>query len=466
MASHKHINHRKLILLLLLIISFGIYFYISLHLPMEQAPDEYMRYDVPLYIFHHGNLPSGFEESIRNSVWGFSYAFTPYGSSLIAVLFMKVVGLFTGNAFTLLVAARLVSVLSGVGTLYFLVKIGRKVFPHSALQYLPAVLCGFLPQFAFLSAYFNSDVFGIFTTAMIAYGWLYCLEHRWDLRSCLFLGVSIGLCAMSYYNVYAFILGSIFLFLGDRLLNQPGLTWKNRLISLLRPGICIAVVALVLAGWFFIRNFIMYNGDFLGMDTMYACGEKYAPDFYKPSNRPTPANSGVSVIDMLTKPYMGLMWVSTSIKSFIGVFGYMTAYAPRSIYFIYTLFFAISIFLGLFYIISHSNSVQKRLLAFNGFLCVIVPVILSVKYSYSIDYQPQGRYCIPALLPLVLWISCGFAWTIEKVKLKKKHLPAHVLSRPQASTLEDRLVVFSASVVYIALFFYVMISTLLPLCTV
>lgn len=46
------------------------------------------------------------------------------------------------------------------------------------------------------------------------------------------------------------------------------------------------------AGWYFIRNGIIYNGDFLGIQATRKCGEINAMEQYKPSNRTNMYNQG------------------------------------------------------------------------------------------------------------------------------------------------------------------------------
>ena len=39
--------------------------------------------------------------------------------------------------------------------------------------------------------------------------------------------------------------------------------------------------------------------------------------------------------------------------------------------------------------------------------CMIMPFILSLYYSYATDYQPQGRYILPMLLPFAYYCVRG-----------------------------------------------------------
>ena len=64
----------------------------------------------------------------------------------------------------------------------------------------------------YLSLYLNNDSFSIFTTALIVYGWIKGIKTNWNCKWCIFLGVAIGLCALTYYNAYGFILCSIIVY--------------------------------------------------------------------------------------------------------------------------------------------------------------------------------------------------------------------------------------------------------------
>ena len=75
--------------------------------PMGAGPDEQMRYQIADYIYKHGSLPVGDDPSVRNVVWGISYAFSPILSYMIAAVFMKAVSFVTTAPFALLLAARL-----------------------------------------------------------------------------------------------------------------------------------------------------------------------------------------------------------------------------------------------------------------------------------------------------------------------------------------------------------------------
>ena len=46
----------------------------------------------------------------------------------------------------------------------------------------------------------------------------------------------------------------------------------------------------------------------------------------------------------------------------------------------------------------------------------VIPVILLVIYAYSVDFQAQGRYLMPMLLPFMYFLAKGFENLIERIK--------------------------------------------------
>ena len=65
------------------------------------------------------------------------------------------------------------------------------------------------------------------------------------------------------------------------------------------------------------------------------------------------------------------------------------------------------------------NSNKKLLDAILG-LNIIIPIILTLYYSYYNDYQPQGRYIMPMLIPFMYFIILGIEKLIEKFIKKDK----------------------------------------------
>lgn len=396
-------------------VAFLIYFCWSLCLPVQESPDEAMRYLVPHYILGHGRLPIGDEKEIVNTLFGFSYAFTPYGPSLFSAFFMKIAFLFTQNETILIIASRVPSVFAGTATVFLCLKIGSLIFEKKSTRWLFAILVGYLPQFVFLSAYLNNDVFAVFACTAIFYYWVRGLKEGWKISICIGLGIALGLCALSYYNAYGFILCSIFVFCCT-VLSAPNM--EHRWKFLFQRGGIIFAVAFLIAGWFFIRNFVIHNGDFLGMDSMYALGEKYGDEAWKLSNRPTYKNQSLSALAMLRQT----SWIPTTICSFFAIFGYMSIRIPEVIYFVYAGIVLFGLCMGIKTIYSDKDHPHSKLFLVNGILVIIIPVLLSIHYSYAIDWQPQGRYVMSGLPMIMFLVALGMEKT--SILLDKKYIRA------------------------------------------
>lgn len=398
-----------------IVIAFILYLIFSWNILMEYAPDESMRYDISLFIFKNGKLPLGNELELINPTWGFSYGFVPYLPNLLAVIPMKICNLFTSESLYLLRAARLVNVLAGTFTVFMVLRIGNELFNKKFYKYLFVLLTTFLPQFIFLTSYLNNDIFAILSIAIIIYAWITGEKNNYSLKTCIILGIGIGLCALSYYNAYSFILCSIILFAFWLRKNLKAKLDTKLLIK--KTGI-ICFLAIGIAGWFFIRNAILHNGDFLGLNTIERYGELYAVESFKPSNRMTPYHAGISIFEMIFGKFNGLNWIDYTIKSFFGVFGYMNIFLNNTFYFSYIFLLSIGIAGKIIKTIKQkSNKLDLYFL-----ICIIITIGLSIYYSYFSGYQPQGRYCMPILLPIMIFFIEGFAYFENKLEEKKNYL--------------------------------------------
>ena len=394
----------------------------------DMAPDERMKMDVCNYLFKNEKLPHGGDESIRDSIWGISYAFTPILSYMISALFMKVASIFTQDFSYMVWAARFVSVLCMTGYAIMCYKISCKLF-KGVYKWIFTVFVTLLPQVVFLGSYLNNDSLALLSIAIIVYSWLTGLEKNWDWKSCITMAIGIGICALSYYNAYGYILCSIIIYLASCFIK------KINIKEFFKKGIIIALVAFAIAGWWFVRNYILYDGDFIGLNTSLKYGEMYAQEQYKPSNRPTPANTGVTLKHML----VDMDWIKTTNHSFIGLFGYMSIEMNDKVYFWYNFIFIIGLAGAVInWIISivkknikkknnetseeKNKKREKYLFNIIMVICLIIPIFLSIYYSYFNDFQPQGRYIMPMIIPFMYFIVIGlkkiFDTIIKNEKIK------------------------------------------------
>lgn len=425
---------------LLIALYFSVYFIIGISLlliqPFGNPPDEFNRYLIPSYICEHGTLPNGYEESIRIPGYGFSYGFQPILPYIIQGYAMRVTKCFTQSDMALLYTARTVNLLFGFVTALLVLKLAKKWFADKRMQYLFAYLVTFLPTSIFLHTYVNTDSCCMMSIAMMLYGLTKGIAEDFSVSACVYLSLGIILCALSYYNAYGFILSSILLFFAYYLhfqktgtKNQIRLAWK----PLLKKGGLISVFVLLGIGWWFIRSYILYNGDFLGLKTRDYLASLYAlPDFH-PETRITYKNMGLSIWNMLVTSD----FIDVSILSFIGILGPMVIISSIWVYRFYKLLFFMGFLTCIILRIKKKNcgfpdALREKRPIFSFFFhcnmifCIVTPCLLSMYYSYGTDYQPQGRYLMPALIPVCYYCIRGiqkvFTLITDWLQAKK---PAH-----------------------------------------
>lgn len=418
MKEQKNYKKDRIILISLLTgVSILLLFW-SYILPEAQAPDEPMRYRIVTAINLFHKLPRGDDPYLIDPAWGNSYGFTPITSYIFGAGFRKIAMLFTDNERILLLSARLVSVLFGVATIYILYEIGRRIYSDNK-KWLFVAFAGFLPQFLFMNTYVNTDAMALFGCAMLFFMWIYGHEVNWNNKAVAGTGIAVSICTLSYYNTYVFILITMFYFVVSVYLCENGKHgwWK----VLLKKGLLITAIVCLLCAWWFIRNYFLYDGDILGMNACNLCGEKYAIDELKPSNLITFQKQG--------KPFWKLLfggWMATSLKSFIGNFGMMDMPLANWVLVV----FVVILFVGFFGCILH----LKELFSFRkdgkptiagyfhvcALLVIIGTILLSAIYSYTGDYQPQGRYLLPMEVCMMYFEIKGYECIIKKLSLSKE----------------------------------------------
>lgn len=375
--------------------------------PYNTCPDEGMKWDICKYMFENNKIPKGDDPAIRNPMWGISYAFQPILTYMVSTIFMKIMSIFSSEQFALVVAARLVSTISVTLTIFFVIKISKKLF-NGIYKYLFIAFIAFQPITAFLASYINNDSTALLATAMIIYTWILGMESNWKVKHCIILGLEVGFCALTYYNAYSYILCSILICITSAIVN------KMKFKEIMQKGVIVAIIAFSIAGWWFIRNAVIYNGDFLGLETQVQIGDKYAQDEYKPSTRLTPQRKNESIMYMLVKDE----WIKTTLKSFVGIFGYQTIMMSSKIYTTYLFIWIIG---GIGVLLKSkemfkydSKEKNKYLLNYIFIASIIIPILLSIYYSYASDFQPQGRYIMIISIPFTYFLVNGIQEILEK----------------------------------------------------
>lgn len=189
---------------------------------------------------------------------------------------------------------------------------------------------------------------------------------------------------------------------------------------LLRKGTFISAIVLLGIGWWFLRNGLLYGGDIIAMDARRECAVRTAAEAFNPLTRFTYQRAGIPLADMLFETdYIPLV-----LDSFIAMFGAMDLPTHGLIYLGYRYFWLAACAAALLVprrlwnrtssgSWSNQGSLpengRKQRLLFNGGMALfcLITVCLSIYYSYTWDFQPQGRYILPVLIPFMCVVTLG-----------------------------------------------------------
>ena len=55
-------------------------------------------------------------------------------------------------------------------------------------------------------------------------------------------------------------------------------------------------------------------------------------------------------------------------------------------------------------------------------LCAILPLVIMIDYAYTMNYQHQGRYILPSLIPIMYYVVRGIE-RLAFLKIKNFEIP-------------------------------------------
>lgn len=367
------------------------------NLSFDGAPDERMRFQIPKYIFDHGRLPTLFDKSIIDEKYGFSYASQPCLPYIIGALFMRIasmIGISNGHLFY---AARLVSVISGVLFLFVIIKIADQLFDDKISKYTMVGLIMFWPQLCFVFSYVNCDSVALVGVAIIILAWIKGVKSKWSIKDCVCLAIGISIVALSYINGFGFVLVSILIFIASFVWCNKD---ENKYKKMILRGLLICGIVLLLASWFYIRNIYLYH-DLFGSNVSHELSMKYATSGTSAAERHQKAMSYMGNIKGIA------LWFALSSMSFFGRFGHMEIAFSRIVYLIVFIFVIIVAIFATKNIVKRNSIIMSRRIVEIGLLCgLIITVLLSFIYSFS-EFQPQGRYLLPAIISFTYFMTLG-----------------------------------------------------------
>ena len=282
--------------------------------------------------------------------------------------------------------ARATSILMGLGTVALTIKIGWFIFPDRlGIGLLAATIVAFNPQFLFISSVLSNDNLLIFVVTGASWQTLQAAQKPDKWYMWLFVGLWLAAAMLTKLSGAAIVL-SVGIFL-------IGFAFHKRSIQfLIRSSVVIGITMLLISGWWFVRNQILY-GDPLGInifEQIYAANVRQAP----------------------------LLWhdiqhfFTTQFRSYWGIFGWMNLPSPdwffmavRGLLFISIAGVAVFAASGQLKMMSVK---QKGSLAFLLLIIVMQELIILNMITRCNATCYQGRFLLPASTSIAVFTSLGF----------------------------------------------------------
>ncbi|MDH7571703.1 MAG: hypothetical protein QHJ73_19155, partial [Armatimonadota bacterium] len=186
--------------------------------------------------------------------------------------------------------------------------------------------------------------------------------------------------------------------------------WRTALARVALAG----ALALGVSGWWFARNYVLYEGDWLGVRAAARAAEERALPHLRPSRFRTVRDQGVPMLQMLRESN----WIPQTFQSFWAVFGYHQVFLHAWIYVLLAVVQGLSFVGNLAALAERARQALRRPWAWRPppqrdlfyllmGLQALMALGLTLWYSWTIDYQPQGRYLFPGLFPILLFLALG-----------------------------------------------------------
>ncbi|HIQ04184.1 MAG TPA: DUF2142 domain-containing protein [Anaerolineae bacterium] len=290
--------------------------------------------------------------------------------------------------------ARLFSTLLSAATVFCTYLLARTILPGAPdLAAAASAIVAFNPQFLFISASVNNDNLAILAAAVTLLLSVRLLmaggrspdntRASWSWRWSLALGLVLGVAALSKLS------GLVFLPLAALALLP--VAWRRRDPAwLIRQGAVVTVMALLVAGWWYLRNWLLYRDPF-GLAVMFAV---------------LPARAQGPSLQELIARAQGV-W-----RSSWAVFGWFNVLVPGWVYGLYDALALLGALGLVIAAIQRRRVYQRSQWLALGYLLLWCLAVLAALIAWSQKRYPQGRLLFPALPAAATLLALGLSqWT-------------------------------------------------------
>ena len=376
-------------------------------------PEESMRFQISKYIFDNGKLPTLFDSSIYDAKYGFSYAGNPCLPYIIQAIFMKVASWCGVQNHCLFIVARFTNVLFGIIFIIVVKLIAENLFNDKRNANLFFIIASLWSYNYYVFTYVNCDGMMLLGCALVI---LFCvkgIKSEWNLKSCLGLGLGNSIILLSYINGCVYCVFSVIIFVSSFIIQ---LNKSKKYLEMIKKGLMIVFEVVMLSGWFYIRNILLY-GSLLGSNISNKLSRERGISELTAGYRAKKAmNSMFSVKGFL-------YWIKGQAVNFCGKIVHTESSVLKVIYWLLTIIVIILFVLALIYIKKNWQNypIIKRLLGIGFVIVIVLTIMVDFCYSAFADYIPEySRYLVPMSIPLSCFLTYGINFLLDK---KKKNNP-------------------------------------------
>ncbi|MGA1824735.1 MAG: DUF2142 domain-containing protein [bacterium] len=290
---------------------------------------------------------------------------------------------------------RMISILFGALTLFFIFKTTRLLFPaNQNIPLLAASLCAFNPQFNFLSGSLNNDNL-VIVWATVAL-WLITkllVSESDDKRMTIgLLGIVIGLGFITKINIASIALVAVIAILYTFTREKPR---KARDLSI-HFLLFLAPIAAI-AGWYFVRNVCMYGfNDVMGWHLMAR------------------QNPGLVLPPQYRAMVFKKIFFQRLFTSFWGLFDWLTIPLPSWMYWIYGVIsmFGIAGIVAFFKGTPDKKGIKSCMMLY--LLAILFTFVNLVVLNFTF-LSAQARLIFPTLACISLFIAIGIDGVLHRL---------------------------------------------------
>lgn len=250
----------------------------------------------------------------------------------------------------------------------------------------------FIPQFIFTTSYTNLDAHSLAISAILGFALIMFMLKPASLTRQAWLCIALfGLLPLAKANYFSLGVGALILII------YAFINSHQNIKHVLRFGVIALASFLVFSAFWYIRNLVLY-GDPIGQEYMLHTMAQYH----------ALGNALPLDLSSLNKLFQ-LDFIGTLFKSFFVTFGLMSFFVEIHKYdALKIMLYACTALFVYIYITGArvKNDGKKIGLAVLVYLLVFIASLALIVYnSLHYDYQPQGRYMFPVLIPTLILVG-------------------------------------------------------------